>query len=307
MTDIPAHEAAGRERAQDIIRAAILPVTLSIVAGIGTALLEVSIGLGIVAALLVGVIALQIQLLTTIGKADVEAQVILHELAPVTKVLELDKSTGEFLLSLATAQIEFLMADPQPPPVFNDELEFRRKRLLGQYEECARREMHVSLVASPIIRETDGVSAVGETLRATSLVPPLTYWDVARGLSYLVQQEGMLEDGVSIKRVFIQNSTALDELSRVMATHLEWRDRYGDDLLDVRVVLLDEPLDDDLVVDFAVVDASAVIRLATQHGIDHPTAVVWEAEPSAVAQGNSRFERLWQGGCDPTSFPQFKR
>jgi hypothetical protein len=307
MTDVLQHEAAGQERARDIIRAATLPVTLSIATGVGTALLDVSIGLGIIAALLVGVVALEIQLLITIEKADVEAQVMVHELAPVTHVSNLDKSTGEFLLSLATAQAGFLTADPRLPPVFGDELEYRRKRLLEQYEECARGEMRVSLVTSPIIRETDGVSAVRKTLRATSLVPPLSYWDVARGLSYLTQQEGMLEDGVSIKRVFIQNSATLDELSRVMATHLEWRDRYGDNLLDVRVALLDEQLDDDLVVDFALVDDSTVVRLATQHGIDHPTAVVWEAAPSAVARGNRRFERLWSGGREPTSFPQFKR
>lgn len=307
MSEVPGHEAASRERAKDIIRTATLPVVLGIVVGVGTALLEVSIGLGIVAALLVGVTALQIQLLVAFEKADVEAKVTLRELAPVTTVTSLDKPIGEFILALATAQIDFLKEDPRRPPVFNDELEHQRDRLLEQYTECARGTMRISLVASPILRETDGVSTVRKTLCATSLVPPLTYWDVASGLSYLKQQESMLDARVSIKRVFIQNSETLDELSRVMATHLEWRDRYGEDLLDVRVALLDDSLDDDLIVDFAVVDDSTVIRLETQRGIDHPTAVVWEAAHAAVARGNDLFTRLWAGGHDPTSFSTFKR
>jgi hypothetical protein len=294
-------------RATTVARSATLPLVLSVVAGVLTALLGVSIGLGVIATLLVGVVALQIQILITIERTDIEAQIALHALAPVTAASNLDTATGEYLLKLAEVQVEFLTRSQALPPVFDLELEHQRDVLLEHYKESAQGKIRVNLRASPVLRETQGVSSVKSTLLATSLVPALTYWDTPTGLAYLRQQEGMLEAEVSIKRVFIQHQDDLADLERVIDTHLQWRERYGPDRLDVRVALIDDTLDSDLVVDFAIVDASTVIRLETQRGIEQPTAVVWEAARTSVDQADRRFERLWSGGFDPASLDLFDR
>jgi hypothetical protein len=294
-------------RATTVARSATLPLVLSVAAGVLTALLGVSIGLGVIATLLVGVVALQIQILVTIERTDIEAQIALRALAPVTAASNLDAATGDYLVELAEAQVEFLTRSQALPPVFDLELEHQRDVLLEHYEESAQGKVRVNLRASPVLRETQGVSSVKSKLLATSVVPALTYWDTPTGLAYLRQQEGMLEAEVSIKRVFIQHKEDLAELARVIDTHLQWRERYGPDRLDVRVALIDDTLDSDLVVDFAIVDDSTVIRLETQRGIEQPTAVVWEAARTAVDQADRRFERLWSGGFDPASLDLFDR
>lgn len=297
---------AGRARAWDILRITVLPIVLSIAVGVITALVSVSVGLGVIAALLVGAIAILVHLVITLQRADAEAQATLHLLEPVTTAQMVDRSTGEYLLSLAKAQVTFLTTARELPPVFDLELAHQREVLLDQYKESAHGRIRVNLRASPVLRETEGVSSVRETLHATSAVPPLTYWDVPGGLSYLNQQEAMLEAGVSIKRVFIHREANLPELARVIATHLEWRHRYGAEKLDVRVTLIDDTLDSELVMDFAVVDDATVIGLETHHGIAQPTAIVWEAAPAAVTQANRRFERLWTVGLDPETLAPFR-
>jgi hypothetical protein len=284
-----------------------LPLILGVAAGVLTALLNVSIGLGVIATLLVGVLALQIQILVTIERSDIEAQLALRALAPVSTASNLDAATGEYLLKLAEAQVEFLTRSESLPPVFDLELEHQRDVLLQHYKESAQGKIRVNLRASPVLRETEGVSSVKGTLLATSVVPALTYWDTPTGLAYLRQQEGMLDDDISIKRVFIQHEEDLAELTRVIDTHMQWRERYGPELLDVRVTLIEEALDSDLVVDFAIVDGTTVICLETQRGIEQPTAVVWEAADAAVKLAERRFERLWSGGLDPASLGVFDR
>jgi hypothetical protein len=300
------NEQTTQDRAKNLAAGAAAPLALGILAGIGTSTLPLAVGLGILAALVVGVITLQIQVMVTMERNDVEAQMLLRELEPIVRLSHLDEASGEFLLRLAAAQANYLNARPRPPALFDDELSHQQQRLLERYDEGAQGKMSVSLVASPVFRETDGISMVKKNLCATSLVPARTYWDGASGASYLRQQEGMLEAGISIKRVFIQPQEELEALARVMGVHLQWRERYGPNLLDVSLVLLDDRLDDDLILDFAVVDDSTVIRLDTAHGIDHPVAVVWESGPSAVAAASTRFERLWQCGHDPLAFPVFQ-
>jgi hypothetical protein len=304
MTD-DAHEQVVRSRTRAVARAAVLPVALSIAAGVGTALLDLSIGLGVIAALLVGVIVLQIQVLTTIDKTDVDAQLTVRELAPFLGARELDRATGDYLLKLAQAQIHFLQTDADRPTAFDLELGHQRERLLDQYEECARGILRVNLRASPILRETDGVSTVTKSFRATSLVPPHAYWDGASGQSYLQQHQGMLDGGVEIKRVFIQSPEALDELIPVVSKHLDWRSQYGATQLDVRVVFLEESLDGDLIEDFGIVDDATVIRLETHRGLAQPTAVVWESSAQATTRANRHFDRLWSLGHDPVHLPGF--
>lgn len=304
MTTTPQHETAARREAKKIVRGSALPIAISVIAGVGTALLDPQIGIGVVVALVVAAISLQIQLIAQITSADVEAQVQLQELSPITTVSKLDHDSADFLKSLAKAQTRYLESSPNRPVVFDLELDHRRTMLLEQYEECARGTMRLNLRPSSILRETDGVSTVNEELRATSVVPALTYWDGPTGLSYLEQQEAMLERGVKIRRVFIQSETKLDDLSQVIERHVSWRESYGKDKVDVRVALI-EQLADELIGDYAIVDRSSVIRLETQHGLAQPTAVTWDTAPATVDAASRMYDRLWLSGADPAGMANF--
>jgi hypothetical protein len=288
------------------MRIAVLPTVLSVLVGAGTALVDTAVALGIVAALLVGVIAVLVHLVISLQRADADGQAVLHELSPIIRVKELDRATGEYLLSLAAAQVTFFAAARTLPAVFDLELENQRNVLLAHYKESASARIVVNLKASPVLRETEGVSSVSKTLDATSVVPPLTYWDAPSGLSYLRQQEAMLEAGIVVRRAFIYRRTDLGELAHVIHTHLEWRKRFGPAKLDVRITVIDDSLDSDLVVDFAIVDETTVVGLETHHGIAQPTAIVWEAETTAVAHAKRRFERIWASGADPEEFAEIK-
>jgi hypothetical protein len=285
---------------------AIVPLALGLLVGVGVAVLPSSAALGVLGALLIGVFGLQVQFLVMAEKADVDAQMMLRRLQPIVDIAERDQDAADFLLDLANAQTEFSKSTPGLPIVFADELAHQRRRLLDRYEECCQGRMSISLSARPILRETDGVSAVRERLWATSLVPPVSYWDVQTGRIYLKQQENMLRAGKVIRRIFIQPEDKLGDLRHVVSTHLRWRAEFGVDLSDVRVVLLDGSLDEELVVDFAIVDRSTVIRLATAHGIDHPVAVVWDASSASVSSYSGRFERLWNCGVDPIELEMFQ-
>jgi hypothetical protein len=104
-------------RARTTPRHAALPVVLSVATGVLTALLEIPIGLGVIAALLAGVVALQIQILVTIDQSDIEAQIAPRAQAPAA--------------------------------VFDLELEHRRDVLLEHYKESVQRKVRVDLRASP--------------------------------------------------------------------------------------------------------------------------------------------------------------
>lgn len=301
-TDTPRYEVAARRQARSLMRAAVVPIVLSVLAGAGTALLDPQIGIGIVAGLIVAAIALQIQLTIQISGADLEAQVQLQELSAITAVRDLDKPSGDFLNRLATAQAKYLRSSPRRPVVFDLELEHRRTMLLAQYEECGRGTMRLNLRPASILRETDGVSTVSKELKATSVVPAGPYWDTPSGLSYLKQQETMLDAGVTIRRVFVQHEASLAELASVVSKHLAWREHYGVEKLDVRVALI-ETLSDELIADYAIVDDSSVIRLEIQHGLDQPTAVTWDTSPTAVDTARRLYERLWVSGRDPMDLP----
>jgi hypothetical protein len=299
------HDIAVQERGRDIVRIAVLPIVLSVVIGVGTALVDTPVALGIIGALLVGVIAVLVHLVISLQRTDADAQATLHELLPITHAKRLDRATGDYLLALATAQTTFLTT-ARKLPVFDLELEHQREILLAQYAESANGRIVVNLKASPVLRETDGVSSVNKTLNATSVVQPHTYWDVPSGLSYLEQQQAMLDDDVVIRRIFIYRRADLPDLKQVMQTHLAWRKSYGPQKLDMRVTLIDDSLDSDLVVDFAIVDGTTVVGLETHHGIAQPTAIVWEADESAVATARRRFKRLWAAGIDPDELAEFK-
>jgi hypothetical protein len=286
------------------MRVSAWPIALSVVVGAGTALVELQVGIGVVAGLVVAAIGMQIQLAIEIRNADVEAQVRLRELSPITAVKELDGRSADFLNQLATAQIEYLSSGTDRPTVFDLELDHRRTMLLEQYQECARGTMRLNLRPVSILRETDGVTTVSEELKATSVVPAERYWNAPSGLSYLDQQEDMLGRGVRIQRVFIQPETTLEELVPVISRHLAWRDEYGAERLDVRVALM-ETLSDDLISDYAIVDLSSVIRLEIQHGLDQPTAVTWHTSPNAVDAAIRLYQRLWVSGRDPAELAIF--
>lgn len=304
MTETLRHETAARLEAKKIARISAFPIAISVVAGAGTALLDPQIGIGVVVALVVAAISLQIQLITQIAGSDIEAQVQLKELSPITTVRNLDKPSANFLTALARAQARYLKSGPNRPVVFDLELDHRRTMLLEQYEECARGTMRLNLRPASILRETDGVSTVNEELRATSVVPVHSYWDAPSGISYLEQQEAMLKQGVKIRRVFIQPKRALNDLNLVIERHMAWRERYGKDRIDVRVALI-EKLPDELISDYAIVDRSSVIRLETQHGLAQPTAVTWDTAPTAVDAASRMYDRLWASGEDPANLASF--
>jgi len=297
LNEAPPREQAIQAQAREITRISAVPIAVSVLAGITTALFEAQIGIGIVAGLVVAAIALQLQLMIQLAGSDLDAQIQLRELGPIANLGRLDKSSGDFLLRLAEAETRYLQGS-EHPVVFDLELEHRRAKLLEQYDECARGMMRLNLRPASMLRETDGVSTVSRELRATSVVPAASYWDSASGVSYLEQQSALLDRGVVIKRVFIQDRSTLEDLSKVMTRHLAWREKYGHETLDVRVAFLDD-LSDELISDYAIVDSSSVIGLEIQLGVNQPTAVTWDTSSVAVARASRMFERLWASGHDP--------
>jgi hypothetical protein len=286
-------------KAKEVFRLFAVPFAVSLVVGVVTALVEAQIGIGIVAALVVAAISLQLQLIIQLSGSDLDTQMRLRELAPVAKLRDLDKSSGDFLLRLAEAETRYLEGMSHPV-VFDLELEHRRTKLLEQYDECARGTMRLNLRPTSLLRETDGVSTVNKELRATSLVPASSYWDSGSGISYLEQQNALLQRGIKIKRVFIQDKASLSDLSKVVARHFAWRSEHGSDVLDFRVAFLGG-LPEELINDYAIVDNSSVIRLETQLGVGQPTAVTWDTSTAAVDRAARMFERLWAHGQDPSS------
>jgi hypothetical protein len=264
----------------------VAELLVSMMVGLGTTLLGVDVGVGIVSSLVTFVIALQIQLLAEVAE-------------PFITVTAIDEGSGEYLIALAEAQSRYLTSLARPA-TFDLELAQQRAALLERYEECARGMMRLELRPSSILRETDGVYAVSADLKATSVVNPIEYWDSPSGLSYLAQQEALLESGVRMTRVFIEDKTRLPDLVAVVSRHLEWKRRGLP--IGVRIALIDR-LDQDLVSDYAIVDNGMVIRLETQRGV--PVAVVYETFPSSVERALRSFDRLWTMAIDASEFAEF--
>lgn len=301
----PSDPAVGKETARQALRLVVIQLVLGLVAGVGTALVSAQVGIGIVAGLVVFAISLQVQLLADVSRADVEARAKLRELGPVSELLELDKDSAGFLTELASAQARYLKAQRRLV-VFDLELNHQRTELLDKYEECARGTLRLDLRPTSILRETDGVSTVARDLWATSAVAAPVYWDSPSGRAYLDQQETLLEAGIVIRRVFIEEENSLEDVADVVKRHLVWRERYGAAKADVRIALVDR-LAPDLIADYAIVDGATVIRLELHRGSSAPVAVVWETSPAAVERAVRSYERLWQEALDPLSFALLQR
>lgn len=267
---------------------------------VATSLASQRVGLTIIVAAIMAGIGLQVQLFAETAGSDYEAKTRLKELAPIVKVGELDTKSGQYLVQLAAAQLEYLQSS-QRIDVFDLELTHQREGLIEVYDECARGTMRLELSVSPVIRETDGVSTVRSELDATSLVDAISYWNCSSGHSYLDLQTSLLQRGVAIRRVFIERPESLSDLREVVRTHMRWRDSGLN--ADVRIAFINE-VPPDLLVDYAIVDSNTVIRLESQRGV--PVAVVWETAPQAVERRKQAFRRLWNMAKDPKDLPEFK-
>lgn len=294
---------AGAGDVRHLGRLIVIQLIIAIVAAVGTALFAVNVGVGIVAGLVAFVISLQIQMLMATASTDFAAQVTIQELAPIVALKQVDPGTADFIKDLARAQGRYLQA-PRRDVIFDLELNHQRTALLELYDECSRGQMRLNLRASSMLRETDGVASVSRELKATSVVPVIAYWDSPGGHDYLDQQEGLLERGVVIRRVFIESEATLSDLRNVVDRHLGWRRKFGADKVDVRIALL-EGLPSDLIEDYAIVDGETVIRLEIQRAVNQPSAVVWETSSVALERAQRAFDRLWRSAVEPTKLPVF--
>lgn len=307
VTDRGRNSASGSGGQSDRLRALRKPrflvvlLVATLVTGVGTALLDVRVGIGLVSALAMFIIGLQFELLFATSADDEEAKTQLRDLAPVIAVRQQDRESGEFLLKLALAQLRYLAAEGRLK-AFDAELIEGRRGLLRRYEECARGSMRLDLRPASVLRETDAVAILEQELLATSLVNPADYWDSPLGIKYLRDQEAKLRAGAKIRRIFLEIDGSLAPLRKVVEQHLKWRD---DGLsAECRIALIGK-VQAHLIQDYAVIDQQTVIRLETPRGLDVPAFAVWETD-LAVAESQFRsFEQLWEESLDPIEFPEF--